>query len=77
MHASGDLKFMPGDSEGEVDASNFQAVVSSEHALHVTLTPATVCAVGPIEHAVGRDWVVSVATYDRQVSHIVPISNLR
>jgi hypothetical protein len=69
--SSGDLKFLPGDSEGEVDASNFKVVVAPEHALHTVLTPATVCAVGPIEHAVGRDWVISVATYDRQVGAII------
>lgn len=71
MMASGDLKFLPGDSEGEVDASHFQAIVTAEHSPHTTLTPATICAVGPIEAAVGHDWVISVATYDRLVSDFV------
>jgi membrane-bound metal-dependent hydrolase YbcI (DUF457 family) len=71
MQTSGDLMFLPGDCKGEVDASNFRAAVLAEHASHVNLTPVTVWVVGPIKIAVDRDWVVSVATYDRQVSLLI------
>ncbi|KAG9076594.1 hypothetical protein FS749_011591 [Ceratobasidium sp. UAMH 11750] len=62
---SGELKFMPGDSEGEVDASSFHPIASAEHADKIDIPVPMVSAVGPIVSTEGREWVLSVATYDQ------------
>ncbi|KAG8729992.1 hypothetical protein FRC10_003238 [Ceratobasidium sp. 414] len=64
VHVSGELKFMPGDSEGKVDASCFHEVVPAKNAGLADLSPPVVCAVGIINTTIGRDWSLSVATYD-------------
>ncbi|KAG8707233.1 hypothetical protein FRC08_000624 [Ceratobasidium sp. 394] len=65
ISAAGELKFVPGDSEAEVDASSFYTVTKAEHAHHSDVKPPGVCAVGQVEFTEGRNWCLSVATYDR------------
>ncbi|KAG8706408.1 hypothetical protein FRC08_001081 [Ceratobasidium sp. 394] len=64
VQVSGELKFLPGDLEGEVDAGCFDKVASAKDADVMTMRPPMVCAVGIINNTIGRHCSVSVATYD-------------
>ncbi|KAG9098056.1 hypothetical protein FRC07_010694 [Ceratobasidium sp. 392] len=58
-------RFVPGDSDAEVDASTFERVSEPDAVDRVTVHPPKVSAVGLVESTNGKEWLVSVATYDR------------
>lgn len=69
VNAAGELFFPPGDSDGDVQASQLTVLGDATIARQSKLAPASFVVLGTLSTIVDRDWFFEVAVYERSVSH--------